>query len=60
VRTVDLDDADTYGAMWRELVDCVQQGRTPSYTMEDALDDLATLLASARSVEEGTRVEVAP
>jgi len=60
VRTVDLDDADTYGAMWRELVDCVQQGRTPSYTMEDALDDLATLLAVARSVEEGTRVEVAP
>jgi scyllo-inositol 2-dehydrogenase (NADP+) len=60
VRTVDLDDADTYGAMWRELVDCVQQGRSPSYIMEDALDDLATLLAVARSVEEGTRVEVAP
>jgi len=28
--------------------------------MEDALGDLATLLAVARSVEEGHRVEVAP
>jgi len=60
VQTVDLDDADTYSAMWRELIDCAEHDRTPSYTMEDALGDLATLLAVARSVEEGHRVEVAP
>ncbi len=58
VQALDLDDADTYERMWRELVDCVQYGREPSYTKEDALGDLTTLLAIARSVEEGARVEV--
>lgn len=58
VRAVDLDDTDTYVRMWDELVDCAQQGREPSYTKEDALGDLMTLLAVARSVEEGARVEV--
>ena len=58
VRAVDLDDANTYDLMWNELVDCVQHGREPSYTKEDALGDLTTLLSVARSVEEGTRVEI--
>lgn len=58
VREVSLDDTNAHEAMWHELVTCVQQGTAPRYTMEDALDDLATLLAVARSVEEGGRVEV--
>lgn len=59
VRVLELEDADTYERMWSELVDCVQHGHEPSYTKEDALGDLTTLLAVARSVEEGGRVEIA-
>lgn len=57
-RTLEFARFHGYASMWHEVIDCLEQGQEPCYPPEDALSDIITLHAIARSAAQRARVEI--
>ncbi len=55
-RMVDVPAEDVYVEMWTAMAAALQRGEEPPYTLEHGWQELKTLLAVARSIEEGRKV----
>jgi len=57
-RTIELPAEDVYLTMWSAIAAALRRGDEPAYTLEHGWQDLITLLAIARSIDEGRRVRL--
>ena len=55
-RTVEVPDEDVYVEMWSAMYKAWQRGEEAPYTLEHGWQEMKTLLAIARSIEEGRKV----
>ena len=55
-RTVEVPAEDVYVEMWSAMYNAWQRGEKAPYTLEHGWQEMKTLLAIARSIEEGRKV----
>jgi predicted dehydrogenase len=55
-RSVEVPAEDVYVVMWTAMAGALQREEEPPYTLEHGWQELKTLLAIARSIEEGRKV----
>ena len=58
-RVIEVPPEDVYIVMWTALAQAMRRGEEPPYTLEHGWQELQTLLAVARSIEQGRQVPLA-
>ncbi|HHX65061.1 MAG TPA: Gfo/Idh/MocA family oxidoreductase [Chloroflexi bacterium] len=56
LRTVELAEENSHVNMWKAFARWVDDGTEPAYTLEHAFEDLRTLMAIDRSIDEESKV----
>lgn len=56
---IEVPPEDVYIVMWTALAQAMQRGEEPPYTLEHGWQELRTLLAVARSIDEGRKTSLA-